>query len=324
MNPRYLTKLINRYGDDSTITPEGLDGLREKYRQFKSTMTIDLATVALSLSINDIKTATADPIAMKAISETSPTFDPDDVVSYSDEEVMGYINTAKGKYFEYLVVDKLNEGEAVGDVILPDGYTASVAQSMTQPGWDIQINDETGNAVEHLQLKATESISYIKHALDRYPDIKIISTDEVGDKLHDSHMVLDSNISESELEHVVTNAMGIDSEGILDEFWASFNPLVPLLLIAGTQGYRVYVAQQNISSALEVAQARAARSLASGTVGAMTKALFNIKVAIPAALLTGWIFDRSQNIHDLIQACRMNVEKQKNRTTFYKVLLGRK
>jgi hypothetical protein len=36
-----------------------------------------------------------------------------------------------------------------------------------------------GSVAQELQLKATQSLSYVKEALERYPDIQVLATDDV-------------------------------------------------------------------------------------------------------------------------------------------------
>ena len=91
----------------------------------------------------------------------------------------GFLSAWKGKYFEVLVRDELNAGEWVGDIHLEPGQTALLAESAIQPGWDLQIINSDGSVAQELQLKATESLSYVKEALERYPDIGVLTTDEV-------------------------------------------------------------------------------------------------------------------------------------------------
>ena len=50
----------------------------------------------------------------------------------------------------------------------------------SQPGWDIQILNADGTVDQVLQAKATESVSYVKEALEKYPDIEIVTTEEVA------------------------------------------------------------------------------------------------------------------------------------------------
>ena len=86
----------------------------------------------------------------------------------------------KGKYFEILVRDRLNSGESVGEIVLGDGERALLVESANQAGWDLQIVDRSGEQVDLLQLKATESMSYVKEHLERYPDIKVVVPEDLS------------------------------------------------------------------------------------------------------------------------------------------------
>jgi hypothetical protein len=77
-------------------------------------------------------------------------------------ELEGLASGVKGKLFEIQYADYLNDGH------LPDGYVASLADSATQPGWDIQITGPDGAMSEVIQAKATDSASYVAEALTRY------------------------------------------------------------------------------------------------------------------------------------------------------------
>ena len=74
----------------------------------------------------------------------------------------GHLGNIKGSYFEGLVADRLNSGEEVGELQLGEGQTAVLADSTTQPGWDMQILNADGEEAETLQDddKATESKAY--------------------------------------------------------------------------------------------------------------------------------------------------------------------
>lgn len=321
MNSGYLRDLSTRYSGSLGDDPGAFEELRKRYRQYKSTKLLDLAAVASTLGLENLNDRSLDAIALKAIKDTNPNFDPDRVFGYSDEEWMGIVNSAKGKYFEYLVVDRLRNGEAVGDVVLPDGYTAQLADSKNQPGWDVQILDDHGQVDEYLQLKATESAGYLHDALKIYPDIKILTTNEVAQQLPDDGMILDSKISEHDLERVVGHSLDDAGRGFLDHFWDSFHPIFPLLVIAGTQGYSVAVGKQSISSAIDVARKRATRALTAAGVGTLVKVLGGGWFSIPAAIFTGWIFDRSQNIDDLTMATRKQNQLLVARRDYYGRLL---
>jgi hypothetical protein len=93
------------------------------------------------------------------------------------DDVVGLVNGVKGKLFEIELVDHMNAGN------LPDGLHAELAGSATQPGYDIRILDADGHTVDVLQAKATESVAYVKDALERYPDIDVTTTTEVHAQL---------------------------------------------------------------------------------------------------------------------------------------------
>jgi hypothetical protein len=249
---KYLNALRAKYSADASKDIDPMGDLLARYRQYKDTRALDLAAVALSLGIQPETSDGMDPLALKALHDTNPNFDPGNVGSYSDQEWLVIVNSAKGKYFEYLVVDELNAGGTVGDLTLPDGYSAHLATSMTQPGWDMRIVDGHGDTADLLQLKATESVGYIHDTLERYPDISILTTDEVAKGIGPNDMVLDSKMSEADLDHAINStAAGLD-HGYLDEFWDNFHPLVPLLAIVATQGYQVVMNKQQVGGAMEV------------------------------------------------------------------------
>ena len=101
----------------------------------------------------------------------------DAVNRMSSDELPGLVSGVKGKLFELELVDHLNSGG------LPDGLHAALAESATQPGWDIQITDAHGNVDDLLQAKATESAQYVKDALEHYPNIDVTTTSEVHGQL---------------------------------------------------------------------------------------------------------------------------------------------
>lgn len=127
----------------------------------------------------------------------------------SEEARMGFINGLKGKLFEIKYTDYLNGG------VLPSGYEAHRFTDPTHVGSDIYITGPDNAITEELQLKATESTDYIQAALDKYPDIPVVSTEEVfaHAMFHDANMVQDSGISSIDLTNTVT--MNIDP-GITD------------------------------------------------------------------------------------------------------------
>lgn len=77
----------------------------------------------------------------------------DIIENYDDAELTGIVNGIKGKLFELRYVDYLNDGH------IPDGYQAILAESATNPGWDIAVLGADDSVAEEIQLKATDSVS---------------------------------------------------------------------------------------------------------------------------------------------------------------------
>ena len=96
----------------------------------------------------------------------------------SPDQLLGLVNGVKGKLFELSLLDHLNTPGQ-----LPDGWHAVLAQGATQPGWDLQVLDAHGHLADLIQAKATESVEYIRQALERYPSIDITTTSETYSKM---------------------------------------------------------------------------------------------------------------------------------------------
>ena len=120
----------------------------------------------------------------------------DQIANLDGAELVGFVSGVKGKLFELQYVDYLNEGN------LPEGYSAELASSPTNPGWDIAIIGEDGELQEVIQAKATDSASYVKDALEKNPHIDVVTTSEVHSHLamqELSDKVIDGGITNSEL-----------------------------------------------------------------------------------------------------------------------------
>ncbi|WP_158934113.1 hypothetical protein [Burkholderia sp. S171] len=115
---------------------------------------------------------------------------------FSEEQIQGLVGGVKGKLFEIQYMGHLNSG------VLPDGFHAVMAQSVTQPGWDIAIEGPNGDMVRLLQLKATDSVARVKQALMLHPEIDVVVPSELHAELvmrgYSEHIV-DSGISHGDL-----------------------------------------------------------------------------------------------------------------------------
>jgi len=136
-----------------------------------------------------------------------------------DAALLGIINGIKGKAFELDYLDYLNHG------YLPAGAFAELADSPTQEGWDIAIRDAHGQIIDHLQLKATDSLSYIEDALARHPEIDVVVTHEVFQHMDDPEVIshlIDSGISNVQLDDVAADAVHDVAPGFELVPWFAF------------------------------------------------------------------------------------------------------
>ena len=156
----------------------------EQYRRRHEREVLELAAIAADVGIDDLTNLGLDPdenpLLREALEKQYPNISTDDLVGRSDENLEGIVNGLKGKYFEILVRERLEDGESVGGIVLGEGERALLAESANQAGWDLQIVDRSGEQVDLLQLKATESMSYVKEHLERYPDIKVVVPEDLS------------------------------------------------------------------------------------------------------------------------------------------------
>lgn len=291
-SPR-LRRLNSRYAGGGEV-PAGEAFYRAFKRYLKAnreslfdiTLTVTTASIALPDGPESV-----DPLLLKAIETTNPSLTEDRLFGLDEEALQGAVNTAKGKYFEYLVVKRLNNGEQVGSLYLADGLHAQLAESVTQPGWDLRIVDGDGRAVEYLQLKATDSVGYIREALEKYPDVQILATSEVAH----SGLVLDSGLSDAELQRQVADAVGTVGESVTERFLDYFGPLSPLVAMASLEGYKLAVGRQSLDAFKLALARRGQRIMAANVAGASVYALDWGLLSVPAAFAGGMLFDRILN-----------------------------
>lgn len=145
----------------------------------------------------------------------------DDIIAYFDDvdpdAMVGHVSNIKGILFEQMYVEQLAE----------QGVYAEVFEATNHPIVDIAVFDD-GDVVNELQLKATDSVSYINTTLEEHPDVAIVATSEVANQIN-SEMVINSGIEDAVLEHTV-------NEALIDEFVNPVNPVSPLSVVGWIVG----------------------------------------------------------------------------------------
>lgn len=250
------------------------------------------AVNALFLSDN-IDFGKITPQMEEAFNLAYPNVELESLSNCNPDEIMGYLSGWKGKYFEILVRDKLNEGNWIGDIHLQTGQYAEIAESVTQPGWDLQILNEDGSIADALQIKATNSLSYIQKALEKYPDIDIISTSEVFNQseILTDHLI-NSNVSNDDLTAAIKAPMESLCDSGIEEFFEDILPGLPFLIIAFSEGRKVMVGKKSFEMALSNGIERALKTGLSMSVGALVYLLDGGFLSLPASFLTRISFDR--------------------------------
>ncbi len=282
----------------ATYPPQDSDALPElagEYHRRQEREILDLASIAADVSIDEIVNLgpepDANPQVLEAFSLQYPNMNLDSLIGATDEQLQGWTNGVKGKYFEVLVAEKLNSGESIGDIQLAPGELARVGELANQPGWDIEIVDEAGEVVEQVQLKATESMSYVKDALEKYPDIRIITPQELEGRAADLDEVLSTDITNENLESAAGEQLSELSESVITDILeqgaeAAFDavPGISAILIGVTEAGQVPMGRSTVEDSLKRGGARLGRSTAYTVVGAALTASGVGIISVPAVM----------------------------------------
>lgn len=215
-----------------------------------------------------------DPQILDAFELAYPNVPIENLASASPEQLAGYVNAWKGKLFEVQVRDQLNAGEVVGSIKLEHGQHAELAASATQPGWDLQILNEDNTVAEAIQLKATESMSYVRDAMERYPEFHVLATSDVANQADILAGLSVASVSEEELQQAVEAPFADTSDSGL---WDTLLPGLPFLLIVTRQGLSIFSGEKNWSEALAASIVDSARSaIAIGGAHAVSEIATNV------------------------------------------------
>jgi hypothetical protein len=222
----------------------------------------------------------------------------------ADAALLGIINGIKGKAFELDYLDYLNHGH------LPPGAFAELAHSPTQEGWDIAIRNEHGHIIDHLQLKATDSLSYIQDAIEHHPEIDVVATHEVFEHLHDPEIllhVIDSGVSNAHLEDVASDAVHDVAPAFHFVPWLAFG-------IIACQSWRRYQKGAPLLGVIRTAFRRGSYSTASRGMAYFTTLLAHEPFvgATSSVLLRLGLgrYDAQKRFVEFVNACRKQQQRK--------------
>ncbi len=255
--------------------------LAEKSRRRQERDILELASIAAEVGIDDIVNLGLEPDnpqLMEAIRLHSPDTTVEKIGSMTEEQLGGLRNAVKGKYFEVMVRDKLNNDESVGGIQLLPGQEAELAKLQSQERWDLRIFDKaTGETVNELQTKATESMGYVNEALEKYPNTRVVVPHELTDKAAGQDNVISTNILDEDLEATVREQLVEQTKelnesavaNVLDnsaEFAFDFIPFGSAVFIGVSEGRRVMAGRSTFRSTLKESLKRGTGRLARSSV----------------------------------------------------------
>ncbi len=251
--------------------------LADRYRRRSEGEILELAAIAAEVAVDRMVNLglapAADPQLLEAFKLQCPNVEPESLVGKSDKYLKKLGDNVKGKYFEVLVRDRLNAGESVGELQLEPGQLAQLAEAPNQPGWDLEILDRHGEPVEQIQLKATESLSYVKEALNEYPDIRVAVPEGGVDS--EPAEIIGTDISHQALEEMTGEQLSELSEGFLEnalevaaELGVDLIPLSSVLLIGVTEGRRYLMGPATLQATMRSGGRRLGRASAYNALSA--------------------------------------------------------
>lgn len=258
---------------------ETLHELAQQYRSRSEWEVLEVAKLAADVSLDRITNLglepDADPQLLDAFRLQYPNVGLDSLAGSSEEQLSGLANGVKGKYFEVLVRDRLNAGERLGELRLESVQVASLAESPTQAGWDLQIVNEDGSIAEKFQLKATESLSYVKEALDRYPGIRILTPSETDMSNQELERLTEAQLGELS-EDMAQDLIDKGAEMALDSI-----PFVSIAMTGIVEGRNLLVGRSTFRESLRNGAHRIGKASVYDTIGTL---LGSTGVGIPTVV----------------------------------------
>ena len=263
--------------------------LAQKYLKRNEREVMEVAAIAADVSTDRLVNLglepEADPQFREALFRQYPNVDIEGLVGASEERLKGLANGVKGKYFEIRVRDRLNAGERVGELELQPGQTARLAESSTQSGWDLRIENEDGTTGELLQVKATESMSYVKRALVEHPDIRVVVPSEVDDEADE---ILGTDIPNQQLDKITQTQISEMTESQVEDLLdkgaeAAFDsiPFISMVATGVVEGGNFLTGRATLRESFMRAAKRTGRA---GIYNVIGVALAPTGVGVPVAI----------------------------------------
>jgi hypothetical protein len=196
----------------------------------------------------------------------------------SDAELRGIASGLRGKLLEIKHLEMIQKS-------LEHGYTAHLAESPNQAGWDIVINDPRGYVVQLIQDKVNPTMALVRRFVENNPHIDIATTHEALQHLNDAGLhehLLDTGVSMNDIDVVNDTVQHVSHAEII----AYKIPYLSLLAIAATEGRAASKGKSAIRDLVPRLWFRSKRALAAN---AAAQALYWI-TGEPMLMLTASLF----------------------------------
>ncbi len=312
-----------RYGSEAQSTSE-LRQLYQRYTKEREDSLLDAAAATTSLNAilfsDQIDFDAITPQMENAFDLAYPNTDMhrrlEELSDLSPEsrEASGFIDNWRGKFFEVILRDSGNTGGQIGGLQLGIGQTIELQPDLNHPGTDLQIVNADGTVADELQAKATDSVNYIKHALRKNPDVKIVTTDEVAERIADDR-VMASGINNETLRNQIHEPLDAILDTPLENAAEAFLSGLPVILITSTEGIKYLIGKQTFEQAFNRSLERGVKSGAAMSVGAILALVDAGVVSLPATFLTRIGIDRYQIYRTLDRKLRGDISLLQGLTT---------
>ncbi len=310
----HIRKIAQRYEEKyegDILSNVRLKELYISYLQRSQASLLDaLVAVAAVNSVflsDQVNQDAVSPQMQEAFDLAHPNLTLDQLPHLEKAALNSMMGSWKGKYFEIELRDRLNKGDGLGGIRLGEGQYAELAPDLTQPGWDLAICNADGTLDTVLQAKATDSMSYIRQALEKYPEIEVVATEEVASKLIDE--VINSEIENKDLEDVILAPMKNLMDGPLEEVLETVSPVLPVVIISMSEGRKVLLGRQTFQVALKESLERALKSGVAIGIGGILALLNAGIISLPTTLLAHIGIDRHQNYKRLNEKINKDINE---------------
>jgi len=136
------------------------------------------------------------------------------LAAMDDDQIEGVVSNTKGVLHDMEFVRLENEDG--------DGVHAALFEATNSPDYDIQFVDSATGEQWEVQLKATDSASYVRDWMDAHPDGEILITEELASRLDMPSSGQSNEELTARTEHVVDQLLQTAND---DAIWDYFPAL---------------------------------------------------------------------------------------------------